>query len=229
VIQGFIYNPEDPLARCAGESRRANQALRDYVDMGAGRSLTKLYSLYRDRIATGYQPKPPSSRLPTLKTWSTNYGWQARLTAIEKIQNEADRQLWADRRKQIIQRDYEQADELRALADMILAAAPSYVLSSRRFIPAKKDKDGSFIEPEREIITEALDGRLLVQALRAASDLQRRASGLDERLFLMNIDMTRLTDDQLLAIANGADILSVLSSSPQTDTGADQDDPDAAG
>lgn len=106
---------------------------------------------------------------------------------------------------------------------MILAAAPSYVLSSRRFIPAKKDKDGRFIEPEREIITEALDGRLLVQALRAASDLQRRASGLDERLFLMNIDMTRLTDEQLLAIANGADILSVLSSSPQTDTG-DPDD-----
>ena len=71
----------DPLALRAGESKRANIALRDYADMGAGRSIRALAERYRQQAASGAQAKPSTARLPTLWGWSKRFEWQLRVAA----------------------------------------------------------------------------------------------------------------------------------------------------
>jgi len=74
----------DPLAGAAGESPKANAALRDYALLGPGRSLRALLRRYQE------QPDPPTRRLATLESWSSQNRWQARLA-------DHDRQLYRDR------------------------------------------------------------------------------------------------------------------------------------
>lgn len=82
----FTWNADHPLDRCRGETRRANDALRDYWLMGPGRSIEKLYEHYRqehDRETTGKEP--PTRCLRTLYGWSSKYQWQARIDRAKKI------------------------------------------------------------------------------------------------------------------------------------------------
>lgn len=62
------------------ERDRAVIACNDYLLMGPGRSLEKLWRQYREQKwhQTGTKPAPPTRRLRTLKEWSSRYDWQAR-------------------------------------------------------------------------------------------------------------------------------------------------------
>lgn len=64
--------------RQKGERDRAVIACNDYLLMGPGRSLRKLWEQYREqkRLQTAY--KPPTVRLKTLSDWSVRYDWQTR-------------------------------------------------------------------------------------------------------------------------------------------------------
>lgn len=56
------------------ESAKAAQAFRDYVALGADRSLEALATKYR----TSTEPAP-TRHLRTLKGWSSEFGWQQRI------------------------------------------------------------------------------------------------------------------------------------------------------
>jgi len=85
----------------ARETPNALQAFEDYWAMGDGRSLPKLALLYSDRMATG--EAVPTTREATLKRWSTEQGWQARVA--QRITEEAERVREEERKRNKAFRD----------------------------------------------------------------------------------------------------------------------------
>jgi hypothetical protein len=72
------------------ESPAALIAFEDYWELGDTRSLTILCDLYRQRAAEG--KAVPTTRLNSLKVWSSSHNWQGR--CCQRIEQEA-----ADRRR----------------------------------------------------------------------------------------------------------------------------------
>lgn len=107
------YDPENPLARYTGETRKANDALNTYFGMGPGRSLRKL--------ERKYQESTTKTRFTTIKRWSSKYHWQARVDAQSELDNAADREYWAEQRRQIRQADLKAAIALRDRAERMRA------------------------------------------------------------------------------------------------------------
>ena len=66
------------------ETARAKAAWNDYLSMGADRSIDKLFQLYQNGTKVA-----PTSRLRTLKDWSVDFGWQARLAAVAETERQA--------------------------------------------------------------------------------------------------------------------------------------------
>jgi hypothetical protein len=64
----------DPHTDQPRESANAAQAFADYVALGPGRSLSKLFDSYQQRTDSA-----PRHALTTLKRWSTRFNWQARI------------------------------------------------------------------------------------------------------------------------------------------------------
>lgn len=115
----FTWNADHPLDRCKGETRRANDALRDYWLMGPGRSLAKLRQSYIEPTS-----HPPSRHLRTLAGWSTKYAWQARIDRAKKILDDeiAQAELEA-RRSEVLSGGYalhfERVAHLNELAELL--------------------------------------------------------------------------------------------------------------
>ena len=141
------------------ESVRAYQAFVEYVQMGDGRSLEALY-------------KANKNLSRWVAVWSRKYHWQARLKDYQVALQAERLTIWQQRQEIVRQADYAQADQLRELADKILAAAPRFIKSTVR---VETMPDGT----RREVHTVALDGRLMIDAAQTASKLQRQATGLD--------------------------------------------------
>lgn len=77
------------------ESPPALQAFNDYEAMGAERSLEKLAVAYQNST----EPTP-TRHLRTLKQWSTNFMWQARLAGLlAKEREEREARIREERRK----------------------------------------------------------------------------------------------------------------------------------
>ncbi|HEY3312288.1 MAG TPA: hypothetical protein VGK00_11670 [Anaerolineales bacterium] len=62
------------------ESRKANAALRDYLRLGADRSLEALLSAYASH------PQPPTRSLHRLKSWCSRYDWPERAELYDQLQ-----------------------------------------------------------------------------------------------------------------------------------------------
>lgn len=94
----FQWDEADPLAQvlAGGESTKANQALHDYAHMGPGRSLAALLATYQ----TGTEGRPLTTRLTTLKEWSTGFDWVERVSAYDELQRKAQRAAAAVVREQ---------------------------------------------------------------------------------------------------------------------------------
>jgi len=209
-VDEFVFLPDRPLERCKGETQRANQALRDYVFMGPGRSLVKLARQYKQKISDRSHRLSPdvptvNGRI-TLEVWSRKYAWQARLAAWEQQQAIEDQRKWQERRDALREDEWQIGSELLELVKAMLAAGPRFIKTSRRVT-----RDG------REVITVELNGKFLVGAAETASKLRRLATGMDAngRTTTLNIDMSQLTDAQVERIANGEDPLAVLADSGQ--------------
>ncbi len=175
-MTNFEWNDEDPLKRAPGESRKANVALRDYWLMGPGRSFAQLIESYQDRVQTAGKPsveKPPTTRLATVTGWSTRFDWQARIAARQDIQDAEDEELWRQRRTEVRERDWKSSNSLRELSDRILAEAPKFAKNKRHLIR------GEGGEPDREVVTLALNGSLAVRAAEAGSKLSRLAAEME--------------------------------------------------
>jgi hypothetical protein len=219
------YDHKDPLKRCKFESRNANQALRDYAHMGPRRAADGLVEFYQTQRVERVNYRPPSLRRTTITGWSVKYRWVERAHAWEDIEIENDDVLWKQRRKDIKERDFVTSNRLRELADGLLSEAPNFFRTTRRIIPAKAadpNDPASHGEPEREVITVALDAGQGVRFLEVASRLQRLSAGMDNRAPLPTVDLNNLSDDKLKRLANGEDIWTVLSDSGPSN-------PDSAG
>jgi hypothetical protein len=190
------WNWDNPTAKVEAESVRANHALRDYAGMGVGRSLLALYTRYITMtIAYKHADRAPTRVKSVLAGWSAKYHWRdrvARYDELEMIREETIRHsVWDERRKETAERDWEQGEKLRKLGDDILAEAPAFVKTSRKFI---KGKDG---QPDREIITVGLDAKAMAMIIEIGSHLQQQASGLEiER---RSNELAKLSDEEIRA------------------------------
>lgn len=101
----FVWDPEKPLARSEAETLNAWAALVDYAHMGPGRSLEALTLTYQS--ATGARP---TKRIATLKDWSANYAWQARVAAFDEAEAERQTEKYRERSDRAL-------DDLMTLAD----------------------------------------------------------------------------------------------------------------
>lgn len=98
---GNMWSADDPLAKLDGETPKANKALHDYAEMGWKRSLPNLYRLYAEN-----PQKTPTKSLETLKVWSADHEWQARVKAWDETQRllaerEFNEEALEDRKKRI--------------------------------------------------------------------------------------------------------------------------------
>jgi hypothetical protein len=98
----ITWDRADPLAQAAGESRRANQALRDYAAMGAGRSLRRLHERYVQQPSnnppTGFHA--PTTSFTTLSTWSLKHDWTARVERWDGLAAQEAEAAWRARREE---------------------------------------------------------------------------------------------------------------------------------
>ena len=189
------FDWDDPLGRIPGrasgrvESRRANAALRDYYNMGPGRSLRKLLERYRHQAADEPDTVPATCRWTTLAGWSARFLWQDRVGRQTEIDDDADKALWDERRREVRRADWSQSAALRELGDRILAEAPEYVRE-------RTLKSG--------VVVRSLDGRLMIQAIKTASELARLAAGMESQRAL-------LEHSGRVDVVDGIDIKQLLS------------------
>jgi hypothetical protein len=144
------FDPEAPLNRIKGESKKSNAGLMDYFLMGAGRSLQKLANQYTHEVASNPQAKPPTTKYNTLITWSLRHHWQARIARQTEIDNEIALEQFRQRHMtgpEVIARlsDMGRADmaefaDVRSPAD--LEGKHSHVVK-KIVVQARKHKDGT--------------------------------------------------------------------------------------
>jgi len=124
-MRKLVWNTDDPLALCEGESLAANQALNDYALLGPARSLTNLHQTYTEPAPPGSQPRSvPSAQLRTLKGWSSADSWQERVARYDALVHERERaeyeRRWAKRREAEREDTWQLAQDLRAKAKEML-------------------------------------------------------------------------------------------------------------
>lgn len=170
------------LARRTGESSKAHAAFLDYVRMGPGRSLQKLHAVYCGQSGgKAGAEQPPTKRLATLEKWSSDNAWQQRLADYKHERNARDQVIWEERQRALQEADFATGDALRDLAAQILDQTPQFLKTTRRLVKGSKG------QPDREVVTVALDGTLMLRALKLASELQRKASGLTDETFEVTV------------------------------------------
>ena len=98
----ITWDRADPLAQARGESRRANQALRDYAAMGPARSLRQLRERYLQQPSSNPPAgfRPPTASLATLETWSLKHGWVARTERWDGLAAQEAEAAWRERREE---------------------------------------------------------------------------------------------------------------------------------
>ena len=115
-MSDFTFDPDNPLARCKGETRKAHDALQDYWRMGSGRSIRKLLQKYNEPDTE----LPPTRHFATLAGWSARYAWQARIDRAKEIDDDALQREWEKRREEWKQEEWDIAASLLERAKQML-------------------------------------------------------------------------------------------------------------
>lgn len=102
--------------------------------------------------------------------WSSEHDWVARALAHDEYLAEQDQFLWEERRRQLREQDWDNAQEARDIIAEALPEASRFVERREKWI---KGKDGA---PDQLIITESFNIMGLMRALTDASKLQRLAT-----------------------------------------------------
>lgn len=176
----FVWDRDDPLARCTGERRDANDALRDYWLMGPGRSVRGLLEQYRQQSAIDPPAEiPPTVRLRTLFAWSSRYRWQARVDRAKEIADDEIAELEREARKQAILNSgfalrYERLASLQRLAELL---GGEIYKEDKRWLPDVK-QIGAGDTAERVDIVR-FNSALIEQFRRTIADI---ASEMGERV-----------------------------------------------
>ncbi len=130
------------------------------------------------RWSLGFNPKG--------KKIKNSIKWAARANAWDDHLANLDIDTWAARRKEIREQDWIAGEELRDLYKRIMDETPNFVIQKQKFI---KGEGGN---PDKIIVTIALDGHLMIKTLEVSSKLQRLAAdmktedGKDKAVFAFN-------------------------------------------
>jgi hypothetical protein len=180
----------EALAVLPGETLRARTAFLDYVRMGSGRSLRKLFDWYHQGQMDGDSAvvEPPTSRLRTLEEWSAKFNWQARIDAYQKELERQEQQRWEERRRHIRESDWDLCERLREHVRQALEQMPQFLKTTRQYV---KGRSG---EPDREVVTIQQDLGALLKALEVVSKLQRLASDLPDSHLAISGTVVTTTD-----------------------------------
>lgn len=173
----MTFSQDSPLNRIPGESRKANQALRDYALMGVGRSLRSLLERYLQQSANGV----PTTKFNSLGTWSNRFHWVDRVTRFDELEQEARLAEREKRRQQLEEADWVTGEKLRQRVGEFLEQLPKFIKTSES-VTVEDTIDPVSKQPmkrETRVITVGLNTNLgqLANALKAATELQRLATG----------------------------------------------------
>lgn len=203
-----IITALEPLSgqRQNNESDAAVVACNDYLRMGVRRSLRKLLAIYQERRANGPGTEsPPTTLFNTLATWSGKFSWSERASAYD-AEWEAQKEL---ERKAVLAEglalDYERTTRLIRLADFleqqIYEQGATGVYHNVWVPDVKSVGSGEFAE---RVDIERFNGALLEQYRGVLDDIAKEVGGrIKKQQIDLDIDVTKLSDDELLAIAEG--------------------------
>lgn len=117
------------------------------------------------------------------RSWSIRNKWLERALAYDDHNFQQDLEKWEKRKEQARERDWEQAEKLRAIVDGALPHADQFfqrrVGQPQGGVPTVVDQQGNIIRqgtPAQVIVTVAFDVRALTGVLSDASKLQRLAN-----------------------------------------------------
>lgn len=205
------YDKEDPLAmasfglRGRKEGKNANNCLNDYARMGPKRTLDGLWEYYQHRATTDPLYVSPVRKKSNLRTYSMRYAWVERAKLYDELEKKKKQKeiedFWASARGTVPLRDFEQTEKLRGLIDASLDAAKDFII------------DHEETNPKTGVVTvyKRFDMRLLTEAIKTASEIQRKAAGLDKNQasFVFTGDMNQLPNEYLDRIIAGEDPIAV--------------------
>lgn len=150
-----------PWHKLPSESRQAYAAFCAYYRLPPShRSVAAVW-----RAATG-QSESSEKRIPgRYNHWCSAHGWVERAIAHDEYLAEQERLKWEQRRQQLLEADWQQGEQLRAV---VVEAIPH----ARHFIhqTTTETSDG------RTIVTLSFDITALARVLEQASKLQRLAT-----------------------------------------------------
>lgn len=194
----FQWNSDAPFARATWETQKANRALKDYVAMGPGRSLTKLHKTY-----TEYAPErgdPPTQCLRTLKNWSSRYDWQARLACWDELEREGEEEEWRSRRREIRQGEWKQAQTLLERAGQMLKFPLAEGTRVEEYYEDGKPKAITVVKPVRWA------QRDITRFMQVSSELGRLAAGMEQRRGIVDLQSggESLAQNVIAIIEHGA-------------------------
>jgi hypothetical protein len=171
----FTYDQNNPLDRCRGETRRANDALRDYWLLGPGRSQAKLQQSYSKATSE----MPPTRHLRTIAGWSSKYQWQARIDDAKQILDDEIAKAEVDAYRERVLGSgyalyYKRVASLQGVADLLHQELHE---KDKRWLPDVK-QIGSGEDAERVDIVR-FNAQLIEQFRRTLDDI---AAELGERV-----------------------------------------------
>ena len=220
----MTWNRFDPAQRATRdngkpETKRANQALRDYLYMGAARSLRKLIEMYANSA------NPPTRSWNSISSWSAGFAWVARAERFDEIQREKAQAEYDARRREIMETglalDHERVEKLKRLhaqLDEYLKREDLVWLKDSKSIRVgtslKMSEDGKLSSVgDYEVIdtitfNAALIGKYLetIEALAAETGGRVRKAELSGphggpiRTSHTPVDLSKLSDDDLAAL-----------------------------
>ena len=190
------------------ESDRAVQACNDYLRLGAGRSLRKLAQKYGK---SQKRSEFPTNSYETLLKWSSDYEWKQRSSLydaeLEALRNEK-------RRKEFeagLALDYERVNSLKRLANRLEDELKQYLwLDDVKSV-------GSGENAER-IDLIRFNSALVEQYRATLDDIAKETGGRKIRTENLNLDLSKLSDDQLARVIAGEDPVQVVLSGYVTAT-----------
>jgi hypothetical protein len=194
------------------ESQKAVQACNDYLRLGPGRSLAKLLDRYRAGAEA-----PPTRRLNTLKGWSGQFEWQIRAAAyeagLEREKNEHVTAIMQSGLALVHERVVALKELVHRLAGQLFEIDPE----TGEIIDFNQDhlwlpdvKTVGFGEDAERVNIVRFNKAILEQYRLILDDLAKETGGRRQMRENLNLDLTKLSDDQLERIAAGEDPLNVI-------------------
>ena len=185
--------------RKENESDKAVIACNDYLRLGSGRSLRKLAKKY-DKTKRN---TTPTDSFSTLGQWSSDFEWQQRASLydgqLEALRNEKKRKEF----EAGLALDYERVHKLKSLAHLL-----EQDLTVRLWLDDVKSIGAGEFAERVDLIR--FNSALVEQYRGVLDDLAKETGGRKTKTENINIDLSKLTDDQLARVSAGEDVMQVV-------------------